>query len=663
LATLVACTGCGDTTPGTATDAGVDVVTVFDGSVPARAAGTRAPRTGRCDPADTIRCLLPWPSSTFLVRDPSTPTGVRVQVEAAELATGDLATGVSRADGFSRTTPVMTGYAATVDPASLGDGTTASMRLIVATPGEHFGELVPLRMHAIAPEYINETPGAVVGYPRVLLRPGTDYVVAVLDSLRSGDTRPIARDDIAAATLGLRPPRDLAEAEAFAYHAPSRDALRAAGIEPARVLRMWDFTTRSAEEPRRLLRSMRTQMIAALAAGTARVEITDVTVREGGFVAAVVRGALRGLPRFTRDDYTIARDAMGAAVPVPGATFEAPFRMVIPRGTGDYRVVLYGHGTGGNVDDGAFDEPITEAGAAKVGIRFDSLTEPELLNTLAQLSTMQRGVEGVTSRLAQSAAGASAILHAVVGLGADDTPLPMAANLREMLAQPMLGGMVNPAAGRRPQTDRLAWTGGSLGGTMGMTIASAEPRFDGAVLNVPGAAWSHYLPFASLYRAVRPGLTRNYGDDVGVFQQIAMTQNTWDEVDGAAWSDIEGRPRAFLLQQSMGDPVLPNVGTEFAASALSAVQLGAVLSPVSGATTVEGPQRRTTLTQYRVPRGVTGPYDVHGFANGRSPAGLAARAQIEDYLRTVWAGTPEITLPARCRDNTPAGSCDFSAAQ
>ncbi len=662
-AAVVVCVGCGDPAPGASGgDGGADVVTVYDGTVPARAAGTRAPRTGRCDGADTVRCLLPWPSSTFLVADPSTPTGVRVRVESAELAAGDVATGLGRADGFSRTTPVMTAFRTTIDPTSLGDGTTASMRLVVATPGEHFGEVVPLRMHAVAPEYADETPGAVVGYPRALLRPGTDYVVAVLDSLRSGDSRPLVRDDHAAATLGLRPPRDLAEAEAFAYHAPSREALRTAGVDLSRVLRVWDFTTRSADDPRRLLRSMRTQMLAALAAGTARVEITDVTVRETGFVAAVVRGALRGLPRFTRDDHTIARDPAGAALPVAGATFEAPFRMAVPRGMGDYRVVLYGHGTGGNVDDAAFDEPISEAGAAKVGIRFDSLTEPELLNTLAALSLMQRGVEGVSSRLAQSAAGASAILHALIGLGPDDMALPTASNLREMLAQPMLGGVANPAAGRRPQTDRLAWTGGSLGGTMGMTIASAEPRFDGAVLNVPGAAWSHYLTFASLYRAVRPGLSRNYGDDVGVFQQVAMTQNTWDEVDGAAWSDIAGRPRPFLLQQSMGDPVLPNVGTEFAAAALGAVQLGAVLSPVSGASVVEGPQRRTTLTQYRVPRGLTGMYDIHGFANGRSPAGLAAREQIEDYLRSVWAGAPEITLPTRCRANTPAGSCDFSAA-
>lgn len=656
-------TGCGDGSPAAGGDAGADVVTVFDGSVPARSAGTRAPRTARCDTTDTVRCLLPWPSSAFLVRDPATPTGVRVQVELSTLAMGDLATGVNRADGFSRSTPVITAFNATVDAASLGDGVTAAMRLVVATPGEHFGEVVPLRMHAVAPEYVDETPGAIAGYPRVLLRPGTDYVVAVLDSVRSGDTRPIVRDDHAAAVLGMRPPRDLAEAEAVAYHAPSRDALRAAGVDLARVIRLWDFTTRSADDPRHLLRSMRTQMIAALAAGTARVEITDVTVRDTGFVAAVVRGAIRGLPRFTSSDNLIARDAQGGAVAVAGQSFEAPFRIAVPRGMGDYRVVLYGHGTGGNVDDASFDEPISEAGAAKVGIRFDSLTEPELLGTLAGLTTLQRGVEGVSAQLAQSAAGASAILHAVIGLDASDRPLPAAANLREMLAQPMLGAAANPAAGRRPLADRLAWTGGSLGGTMGLTISSVEPRFDGAVLNVPGAAWTHYLTFASLYRAVRPGLGRNYTDDVGVYQQVAMTQNLWDEVDGAAWADVPGRARAFLLQQSMGDPVLPNAGTEFAAAAFGAVQLGAVLTPVAGAMAVEGPQTRTTLTQYRVPRGVTGMFDVHGFANGRSPAGLAAREQIETYLRSVWAGTPQITLPTRCRDNTPMGSCDFSAAQ
>lgn len=658
---LIGLTGCGDGSSEPAGDAGPgDVVVPFDGNVTPRAAGERAPRSGRCDGADTARCLLPWPSNTFTVRDPGTATGLRVQVDPMEVAAGDTAEGLNRSDGFSRLSPVLTAWPAALDPASLGDGTTGAVQLVVATPGEHLGERVPLRIVAVAPETPEAPVGAVVAYPRVPLRPATDYVAVVTDALRA-QSGTVARDAWAESALGLRAPRSREEAEVAAYHAPSRAALAAAQIMPTRVLRMWEFTTGSADGPRRALTSMRTQMLRALASGRVTAEFTRVTVNETGPVHVAVLGRLRGLPRFTRANNTIARDAMGNVLAVEGQTFDALFRVIIPRGTGDYRFVMYGHGTGGTVNDSAFDAPIAGAGASKVGVQFDSLTETEVLDTLANFARMELGVEQVSSRLMQSAAGAHAILYAMLGVGEDNMPLPMAANLREQLAGAMLGGTVNPAAGRRPMQDRVAWTGGSLGGTMGFTIARSEPRYEGAVLNVPGAAWTHYLTFASLYRVARPVLERVYRDDVGIYNAVAMSQALWDEVDGAAWADGPVARRTFLLQQSMGDPVLPGPGTEFAASSLGAVQLGQVLTPIEGVSAATGTQTRTTVTQFRVPTTVTGPYDIHGFADRNSPAGLAAREQIEAYLRSVWAGAPEVTLPSRCVMNTPANSCDFSA--
>ena len=89
---LVSCSG-------KATDSGGSAVATAD-----RAPGERRARTSSCDPMDTERCLLPFPSSAFQVADPDSPTGMRVRIEDSSLPGDgtDEAGFVNLADGFSR---------------------------------------------------------------------------------------------------------------------------------------------------------------------------------------------------------------------------------------------------------------------------------------------------------------------------------------------------------------------------------------------------------------------------------------------------------------------------------------------------------------------------------------------------------------------------------
>jgi hypothetical protein len=133
-------------------------------------------------------------------------------------------------------------------------------------------------------------------------------------------------------------------------------------------------------------------------------------------------------------------------------------------------------------------------------------------------------------------------------------------------------------------------------------------------------------------------------------------------VDGAAWAALSQRTDLLLLEQeSIGDPILPNIGSEFLASSSRAVQLGAVLDPIVGVSRVEGPVTRSAITQFRVPASVTG-LSIHGFAAGDSIAGVAARQQISAFLTSIWAGSPQIELPTLCAMR-PERSCDFSSGQ
>jgi hypothetical protein len=198
------------------------------------------------------------------------------------------------------------------------------------------------------------------------------------------------------------------------------------------------------------------------------------------------------------------------------------------------------------------------------------------------------------------------------------------------------------------------WAGGSLGGTMGLVFTAANPEMRAAVLNVPGAGWTHFVAEASLFATIKKLIVGSYGYDLAVLQALFMSQGNWDDVDGAIWKEaLEGRKVTFLVQESIGDPVLPNVGTENVARATGALHLGAVLDPVEGVATATEAIDASALTQFRVKGSEL---DVHGFAARDTPAGLAAREQIYAFVASVFSGQPRIVVPPGCA----GGSCDFA---
>jgi hypothetical protein len=642
--------GCG-ATPVATPDASVDVASVADvPALPPRAAGTRAPPTAECDPADPTRCLLPWPSDVFAERA-DTATGLCVRVAPARTLNRDDVATLSRADGFSRATPVLAGLPQEIDRTTLGDGLDAAIRVVVSEPGASLGETVPMRMHLVA-DAEGEPPGTLlVGFPRSLLRAASEHVAVLTDRVRDTSGRAPTASRHTRVALGLDAPRDDAERALVAYHAPSRQALTAARIDPARVVRVWTFTTRSAAQPRDALRVVREAMIRAVREGNTRVTVTTARAPADGPVAVIAEGFLEGLPNPMSADNVLRFDARGA-VTFGESDFRAPWRVMIPRGTGAWPVVLWGHGTGGDVRDTSFDAVIAAAGAAKLNFEFDGWTGDRVIETFAAFTRVLNGVDVSSARLVRALGGAAAVTEALFG-----TRAPLA----DALAGDTLGTAMNPVAGRRPRAQGLVYAGGSLGGTMGAVIARTEPRVQGAVLNVPGAAWSHYTPFANLFAVLRPSLRVNYGSETDLWVFLAMSQSLWDLVDGATWADDTTHRVPTLLQQSMGDPVLPNLGTEFLAAALGARHLGAALSPVFGAMSATEVTEGAALTQFRVSARERDALDIHGFAARDTPAGLAAQAQLSSFALSVQAGTPRITLPDACARNTPAGSCDFSA--
>lgn len=641
--------GCGDGTSKGDPEGGVEPVAP-------RAAGERRPLTADCDAADPNRCLLPWPSNTFTTLDSSTPTGLRVAVQDGMLpgSRQDDAMLLRQADGFSRLSPIATMFKGGIDTAFLegkahGDWVeNAPLRVINVTPGHpEEGDEVALWMEVVQ----DDTPAnqdLLLAYPLRPLAENADYLVFITNALRDEGGAAHTADHHAMVALGMHSPETADESAIAAYHAPNRDALAAAGVEHSGVVRMWDFTTRSNQSVYRRLDAMMAQADAGLSQVT--VEIEAFVPRSDPGLAGIVIGQLQGVPNFLDADNRFVYDDQGA--PIMQGTKAARFRVAVPSvgfaGGDDYRVALYGHGTGGDYTDDAFDADIASLGVAKVNLQFLGWTGDDLLFTLRDLLALMRGSEQSTSQLLQAVVDGRAILGALQG------------PLGEALAAESLAGTPNPMAGRGPDMTDPAWIGGSLGGTMGAIVATAYPEIKYGVLNVPAGGWMHLVADSLMYdTALRGFLVEAYGSEIETRYAMALVQGAWDDVDGAAWADRAAADGdAFLLQQSIGDPVVPNQGTNLLATAMHASTVGPLISPIYGLPAADTVENGVGITQYRVPP--SGPFDVHGFAARDTPAGDAAMEQIFAFMLSAWAGTPTVTFPESCAGVVESGACDWA---
>jgi hypothetical protein len=636
-------------------DAPRDVAPPNDVYVPNRMAGDRTPLSAPCDPVDPTRCLLPWPSNTFTVKDSTTETGLRVHVTQQGIATVDSASSIDRADGFSRVSPIETAFTGTIDTTTLGELTTGAVRLLVEQPGSTLGQAVPLRFDVVTStdSSTNVVTSLLIAYPRVPLAPNTDYAVVVMNSAHLSDGTPLSADRLGQVALGIATPETAAEGALYAYDAPARAAMKAAGVDPMKAVRVWDFTTRSLTQPTTDLEALRAVELGAFNAGVTvvasdagapdgatgpgdagvglAIDSVDTTVT--GTLQMAVLGRVTGVPSFLLPSGALSRDDAGALVQV--GVHDVPFRVAVPVGTGDYRIVMYGHGTGGTYD----------------GTQFIGWTSEAILNTFGLFTSILIGTDIATSGLSQSLADTAVVQLALTG------------ELGTLLAADTIAGVANPASGRRPNPMLPIWAGGSLGGTMGFVYSTAEPTITAAVLNVPGAAWAQFSYYSELFGYVKLIMAANYPDPIAIAMGVAESQLNFDAIDGAAWYDALGATHPLLLEQeSIGDPVLPNIGNDMVATASHADQVGVVLNPIVTCTDVPEVSAHNGMTQFKVPSSVTDDLQIHGFAAGSTPAGIAAQQQIVAFITSVWAGSPMITVPPECVSNTPVNSCDFTSS-
>jgi hypothetical protein len=594
---------------------------------PDRQSGDRSPLSAACERLDGTRCLLPWPSNTYTVADQTSATGLRLAIDRHSVPIHDTPATLNRADGFSVLTPLAVGFPVKIDHLADTLRDPSYFKVLAAD-----GTNTPVWLAVV-----DDTPTSasmLIAYPVRPLAYNADYVGVVLDDLKADDGSALSAPDAVKVALGLTPPASADDQALAAYHAPTRKLLEKAGIDAHHVLRVWDFTTRSVGDFASPLDVMRVATLAALDAGTLQVSVDTVTplASDAGFE---LRGEIHNVPGFIADGGGFTLDA---GVPQLLGVRDAPFRAVVPNGSTDFPVVVFGHGTGGNVDDDTFDDDILSADAAKLNFQMYGWTDLSVVDTFLGLTHMFTEADHSTAGLLQADVDAVLFEAALPG---------------------PLGDAFFNVAGARPDVSKTVYAGGSLGGTMGLVHSLTSPTIHYGVLNVPGAGWTHFIRTSALWSTVDVVFKADVPSDIDRALALIMSQGSWDAVDGAAWAALNPtKHTVFLVQESMGDPVLPNIGESLVAECTHAVQIGAVLDPLEGLDAGTEVDDATGITQFRVPSDVTAALDIHGFGAKDTPAGIAAREQISGFLRSVWAGAPKITVPPTCQAH--GGSCDFA---
>jgi hypothetical protein len=134
--------------------------------------------------------------------------------------------------------------------------------------------------------------------------------------------------------------------------------------------------------------------------------------------------------------------------------------------------------------------------------------------------------------------------------------------------------------------DPMGFVGVSLGGIIGTTFVSSEPRIGAAVLNVTGGELTNLVAYsASFNQTFLPLLLPSLGIEAETidyenapprfFPELAIYQTLLDRGDSMAFAPtLATQPTDVLFQMALDDETLPNIATEALARAAGAEMVG-----------------------------------------------------------------------------------------
>lgn len=564
---------------------------------------------GRCDfiasPENRL-CLLPFPNDYYTVKDRSTATGRRVNLQTAAMPANAGGTHIDAQpynlnDGFSSGQPIVLRVP--------GLDSAEDMRATGAAPINHIGRFKRRRQPIVlidaetgkrAPIWSEVDSNAtdpedvaVEIHPAKNLKAKHRYIVA-LRSMRTAEGEEIPapaafryyRDDVPSG-------QELIENRRGKYERIFR-TLKRSGVGRHGLYLAWDFTVASDRNIGGRLLHIRDEAFGEL--GDANLKNRRVRGRSPSFemdavnaftpaqnpdVVREVLGTV-AVPCFLAPDCApggrFQLDRRG--LPTRNGTWEAEFRCIVPRsaaagGAGSSRAVIYGHGLFGSdeeirselISGFANDHNFVICATPEIGMSSDDL--PNTAGILTDLSRFPELTDRVQQGLLNELVLGRALIHPQ-GLGAHP-------------AFHVDGSAATPSV---LDTSRLYYEGNSQGGILGGALTAVAPDFNRAVLGVPGMRFSLLLPRATPFDQFAAVLYPNYPDELARPLMLSLTQMLWDRSDPNGYAHrmtthpFRNTPKhKVLMAVAFGDHQVTNFAADIQARTIGASTHVPILAP------------------------------------------------------------------------------------
>ncbi|MBP1686399.1 MAG: hypothetical protein H6Q33_2542 [Deltaproteobacteria bacterium] len=555
----------------------------------------------QCEVLNSAECLLPYPSSRFLV-PADTATGWRISFPAAGMPVqGDKPLPpepYSVLDGFSPTVQILMHFPGGVDPTKsnaprlLPDTRTYDARsLDTDSPTVLLDAYTNTRvLHFVEPDAQAEGhPDRQTLFlrPARSLTPGHRYIVAVRHLVHPDGTA-VTAEPVFAALRDQRPTDIPAILSRRTHFEDIFSRLTAAGVARQDLVLAFDFVVQSNRSLTAQMLSMRDQgflwLDARAAAATKTFAVTNVTENDcttpGVRTWRVVDGTYQ-VPLFLTADPVEQPAAAGFlnvdadGMPVQSGVTNPPFTIAIPctvlEADTPKRPVLIGHGlfgTGREMIATLLSQAATAGfdlilGATDWrGLSDPDLSQPDFVNSfLAHVVLNLQDFAALADRMRQGQVNNLVLAHMMKS---------GAFNIDPAFQTPAGTGVF---AGPH---EAEFYFGASLGGIMGMMFAALSPDVANANIDVPGMNFSLLLQRSTEFSQIEGILIlTGLADPMQRALTYGILHELWVRGESAGYAThvtsnpLPGtNPKNILMTMAWLDPQVSNVATEIAARTL-----------------------------------------------------------------------------------------------
>ncbi len=520
---------------------------------------------GGCDPLDTTRCLLPFPSNAYTLEDPNTDTHLRVAMPAEGMPANESGAAIdpsewNRNDGFSPNTPILT-YLPELDaelsnlPSWTDLGASLAADATVVIVDMNTGERIPLwaELDAHAAE---ETDRLLTIRPAISLPEGHTFVVGLRGMLNHD------RGLIEAGPV-FRSYRDklTTQIESVEFRRASMEeaitALETAGVLRSDLQLAWSFTVASTRSISERMLHIRDEAVAGLGDKAPAFHVTSVETNPDDNIALRISGTYE-VPNYLTNDgspgnsfhYDTDPATDPDALPTQNGTVDVGFQCNVSvatmNGSEPAHLVQYGHGLLGGYDEinaGNVRAFANEHNAMICATKWAGMSEDDVANAITTLGDFNH-FPTMADRLQQG------VLNQIF-LGRLMTRFNGLATVPEL---------VRSDGGQLFDPDHLDYDGNSQGGIMGLMLTAVSPDIERSVLGVPGMNYSLLLPRSVDFDDYELAFKPAYPNDLDRTLILGFTQMLWDRGEGAGYvqhvtsDQYPGTPaKQVLLDVAYGD--------------------------------------------------------------------------------------------------------------